>query len=109
MHGLCASSPLTQCQLPQQDRRLPRPIRTQQEWKALDAVIAAASQPYRLIFTMLRETGMRANEVLQLNVDDVLLDAGRGGLQARGPKNGVERMEVLGPQATPKSVRGLRT
>jgi integrase/recombinase XerD len=107
-HGLCASSPITAYSLPQQDRRLPRPIRSQQERKALDAAIAAAPQPYRLIFMILRETGMRANEVLQLNMADVLLDAGREGLRIRDPKNRVERIQVLGPQATPKSVRGLR-
>jgi integrase/recombinase XerD len=38
----------------------------------------------------------------------VLLDAGREGVRVRDPKNRVERIQVLGPQATPKSVRGLR-
>jgi integrase len=38
---------------------------------------SAASQPYRLISTILRETGMRADEVLSLNIDDVMLDRGR--------------------------------
>jgi hypothetical protein len=40
-------------------------------------VIARSRQPYRLIFTLLRETRMRADEVLSLNVGDVVLDASR--------------------------------
>ncbi len=90
-------------------RRLPRPIREDREQRALDAAIAAAPQPYRLLVTILRETGMRAGEVLALRVGDVTLDPGREALRVREPKNGSERMVVLGATATPQALRGLRT
>jgi len=64
--------------------------------------------PYRLIFTLLRETGMRVGEVLDLRRGDVTLDAGREALSVRAAKNGTERIVVLGPTATPRSRRGLR-
>jgi hypothetical protein len=51
---------------------------------------------------------MRAGEVLALTLGDVMLDAGREALQVRGSKNCTERVIVLGPTATPKSLRGLR-
>ncbi|MBV9171108.1 MAG: site-specific integrase [Chloroflexi bacterium] len=66
-------------------------------------------QPYRLIFTLLRETGMRIGEVLELRWGDVTLDPGREALRVREPKNGVERAVVLGPTATPRALRGLRS
>src|SRR5262249_13902750 len=69
---------------------------------------AAAPAPYRLIITILRETGMRAGEVLALRSRDVTLDAGREALRVREPKNGIERAVVLGPTATPRTLRGLR-
>jgi len=37
-----------------------------------------------------------------------MLDAGREALHVRDPKNRTERMVVLGPTATPKSLRSLR-
>jgi integrase len=60
------------------------------------------------MFTLLRETGMRAGEVLDLRWGDVLLDPGREALRIREAKNGAERTVILGPTATPRSVRGLR-
>lgn len=51
---------------------------------------------------------MRAGEVLELRWGDVVLDAGREALQIREAKNGAERTVILGPRATPRSVRGLR-
>jgi integrase/recombinase XerD len=36
------------------------------------AAIAATSQAYRLIFLILREIGMRADEGLSLNVGDII-------------------------------------
>jgi integrase/recombinase XerD len=57
-------------------RRLPRPICEQHEQRALDAAIGAAPQPYRLIFTVLRETGMRLGEALELRWGDVTLEKG---------------------------------
>lgn len=104
----CVSNPLAQREARRRLQRLPRPIRTQDERSAIDSAIASATQPYRLIFTLLRETGMRPGEVLALNIGDVTLDAGREGLQVSEAKNGVERVVVLGPEATPRSIRGLR-
>jgi site-specific recombinase XerD len=51
---------------------------------------------------------MRVGEVLALTLGDVVLDAGREALHVRDPKNRTERMVVLGPVATPKSLRALR-
>jgi site-specific recombinase XerD len=107
-HGLCTRSPLAD-RTPLRGRRtLPRPIREQPEQRALDAAIASARPPYRLIFTILRETGTRAGEVLERRWGDVVLDPGREALRIREAKNGVERTVILGPMATPRSVRGLR-
>jgi integrase/recombinase XerD len=88
--------------------KLPRPIK-RGDLKALDKAIAAAPQPYRLIFTILRETGMRADEVLSLNVADVMLDRGREGLLIREPKNNRQRIVVLTSDAMPKTLVGLRS
>jgi integrase/recombinase XerD len=74
----------------------------------VERAIAAAPQPFRLALTILRETGMRAGEVLALNLGDVTLDPSREALQVRDPKNRSERVVVLGPTATPRSLRGLR-
>ena len=87
---------------------MPRPIRELQEQHAQDAAIGGAPQPYRLIFTVLRETGMRVGEVLELRWGDLTLDSGREALRVREAKNGVERAVVLGPTATPRTLRGLR-
>jgi len=106
--GLCTQSPLAELAPLHGRRKLPRPIREQHEQRALDAAIASAAPPYRLIFTILRETGMRAGEVLDLRWGDVLLDTGREALRVREAKNGTERTVILGPTATPRSVRGLR-
>src|SRR5215471_17012125 len=51
---------------------------------------------------------MRVGEVLELRWGDVMLDSGREALRVREPKNGLERAVVLGPTATPRTVRGLR-
>jgi integrase/recombinase XerD len=107
-HGLSKRNPLTDRAPLHGRRRLPRPIREQQEQRALDAAIGTAPQPYRLIFTLLRETGMRVGEVLELRWGDVILDSGREALRVREPKNGSERTVVLGPTATPRALRGLR-
>jgi len=106
--GLCTQSQMVELAPLRGRRTLPRPIREKQEQRALDAAIAGAPPPYRLIFTILRETGMRTGEVLDLRWGDVLLDAGREALRVREAKNGTERTVILGPTATPRSVRGLR-
>ncbi len=107
-HGHCTRDPLIGFRPPRARQQLPRPIRAAAEQQALDAAIATAPQPYRLILIILRETGMRAGEVLGLRHGDVLLDTGREALRVREPKNGTERMVVLGPTATPRALRGLR-
>lgn len=91
------------------ERRLPRPVPAGDSRKDVAKAIAAAPQPYRLIFTLLRETGMRVGEALGLNLGDVSLEPGREGLRVREAKNKSERVVTLGPNATPKSLRGLRT
>lgn len=90
------------------DEKLPRPIR-RGDIPALERAIAATSQPYRLIFTILRETGMRADEVLSLNVGDVILDRGREGLLVREAKNNHQRMVVLTTDVMPQALSGLRS
>ncbi len=106
--GLCSSNPLEHFSLPPNTRKLPRPVRQQGDLNLLDGAIATTAQPYRLLFTILRETGMRVGEVLALSLGDVTLDPGREGLHVRDPKNRHERLAILGPDATPKTLRGLR-
>lgn len=105
--GYRTDNPVDLVEAKRGDEKLPRPIR-RSDLKALDRAIAEASQPYRLIFTILRETGMRADEVLSLNVGDVMLDRGREGLLVREPKNNRQRIVVLTTDAMPKTVTGLR-
>ncbi len=107
-HDYCGRDPLAGRAPTRARRSLPRPIRDAGERDALAAAIAAAPPPYRLIFTILRETGMRAGEALALRWGDVTLDAGREALRVREPKGGAERVVVLGPTATPRTLRGLR-
>jgi integrase/recombinase XerD len=87
----------------------PQPIGSEPERRALDAAIASTPQPYRLIFTLLREIGVRTDEVLNLNVGDVILEQGREVLLVRDSKSGSKRMVVLTPDAMPRSLRGLRS
>lgn len=106
--GYCDHLPLSTHSTQRVTRRLPRPVQDQQDRDRLEQAIRAARMPYRLILLLLRETGMRVSEVLDLRVGDVVLDAGREALRVREPKNSIERMVVLGPTATPHSLRGLR-
>lgn len=87
----------------------PQPIASEAERRALDAAIATSSQPYRLIFTLLREIGVRTDEVLNLNLNDVILEPGREILLVHDSKSGTKRMVVLTPDAMPRSLRGLRS
>jgi integrase/recombinase XerD len=107
--GLCASNPITLREPGPVTRRLPNPIRSALHRQQLDAAIQTTIQPYRLVFTILRETGMRASEVIGLNKGDICLDSGREGLRIRETKNGYERTVILVPDATPRTLRGLRT
>lgn len=107
--ALCPLNPLADREPARQPtRRLPRPVRSTPDLERIDRAIAAAAQPYRLIFTILRETGMRVSEVLALQVGDVSIEPGREGLRICEPKNGTERIAPLGAKATPKSLRGVR-
>ncbi|MBX0330066.1 site-specific integrase [Oscillochloris sp. ZM17-4] len=106
--GYLSTDPTASLESPRRTRRLPRPIRADADRQAVARAITAAPQPFRLALTILRETGMRAGEVLALNLGDVVLDPGREALHVRDPKNRTERMVVLGPTATPQSLRGLR-
>lgn len=107
-HCLCPANPFTGREPQHTQRRLPRPVPLGDDRQLLERAIATAIQPYRLLFTLLRETGMRAGEVLALNFGDVMLASGREGIRVRDPKNRTERIVVLGPTATPRSLRLLR-
>ncbi|NTU80675.1 MAG: hypothetical protein HGA45_15080, partial [Chloroflexales bacterium] len=72
-HQLCTVHPLAVREPTRRRQRLPRPIESSTDRTALEQAIAAAPQPYRLLFTLLRETGMRAGEVLALTLGDVSL------------------------------------
>lgn len=87
----------------------PQPIASEAERRALDGAIAGCPQPYRLIFTLLREIGVRTDEVLNLNLGDVILEPGREVLLVQDSKSGTKRMVVLTPDAMPRSLRGLRS
>jgi len=105
--GYRTDNPIDLVEAKRNDEKLPRPIK-RGDHRSLDKAIVAAQQPYRLIFTILRETGMRADEVLSLNVGDVVLDRGREGLLVREPKNNRQRIVVLTSDAMPKTLTGLR-
>src|SRR5437868_5483374 len=67
--GLCDLNPLLDRE-PERPptRRLPRPIQSQRDLDMIDSEITKLKPPFRLIFTILRETGMRVSEVLALNL-----------------------------------------
>ncbi len=107
--GYVADNPVDQIngRFPTEHR--PQPIASEHDLRALEQAIAAAPQPYRLIFTLLREIGIRTDEVLSLNLGDVILEPGREMLLVRDSKSGTRRMIVLTPDAMPRSLRGLRS
>ncbi len=107
-HQLCTTHPLAAREATHTRRRLPRPIPAGDERTAIDTVITTAPPPYHHILILLRETGMRTGEALMLTIGDVTLALGREGIRVRDPKNGTERIVVLGPAATPKALRMLR-
>lgn len=63
-HQLCTVQPLAVRERARQHQRLPRRIASGSTRAALEQAIAAAPQPYRFLFTLLRETCMRTSEVL---------------------------------------------
>ena len=107
--GWCSENPIDQIGVRQHAQHRPQPIDDAAERRALDQAILGVGQPYRLIFTMLREIGVRTDEVLNLNIGDVILEPGREVLLVRDSKSGDKRMVVLTPDAMPRSLRGLRS
>ncbi len=107
--GYCLYNPLEQIGGRYHAEHRPQPIVSDAERRALDAAISACSQPYRLIFTLLREIGVRTDEVLNLNVGDVVLEPGREVLLVQDSKSGSKRMVALTSDAMPRSLRGLRS
>lgn len=105
--GYRADNPVDLVETVRDDEKLPRPIK-RGDLVALDKGITTAPSRYRLMFTILRETGMRADEVLGLNVGDVMLDRGREGLLVREAKNNCERIVVVTSDVMPKTLSGLR-
>jgi integrase/recombinase XerD len=86
---------------------LPKPIERQADLALVERAIREAPLPFRLMFTILRETGMRASEVCQLQVRDVVLDSGRERLHVREGKTG-ERIVTLTSNTHARTIRGLR-
>ncbi len=107
--GYVTGNPVEQVGARYHAEHRPQPIASEAERRALDAAINASPQPYRLIFTLLREIGVRTDEVLNLNVGDVILEPGREVLLVQDTKSGTKRMVVLTPDAMPRSLRGLRS
>lgn len=107
--GYALHNPVDQVNARYHAEHRPQPIASEVERRALDAAIANSAQPYRLIFTLLREIGVRTDEVLNLNLADVILEPGREVLLVHDSKSGTKRMVVLTPDAMPRSLRGLRS
>ncbi|NTU82090.1 MAG: tyrosine-type recombinase/integrase [Chloroflexales bacterium] len=108
VRGYSLYNPLDQVGARYHAEHRPQPIASEAERRALDTAIASCPQPYRLIFTLLREIGVRTDEVLNLNVGDVILEPGREVLLVQDSKGGTKRMVALTPDAMPRSLRGLR-
>jgi integrase/recombinase XerD len=107
--GIIMHNPVDQVGARYHAEHRPQPIASEAERRALDTAIGSCPQPYRLIFTLLREIGVRTDEVLNLNVGDVILEPGREVLLVQDSKSGTKRMVVLTPDAMPRSLRGLRS
>ncbi len=107
--GYTSQNPVDQVGARYHAEHRPQPIASETERRALDVAINSSSQPYRLIFILLREVGVRTDEVLNLNLGDVILEPGREVLLVQDTKSGTKRMVVLTPDAMPRSLRGLRS
>jgi integrase len=86
---------------------MPRIIDSAHDLRLVEQVIRDAPLPYRLMFTILRETGMRASEVCRLQVRDVVLEPGRELLWVRASKTG-DRVVTLTSNTHARTLRGLR-
>jgi site-specific recombinase XerD len=86
---------------------MPRIIDSDRDLHLVEQVIRDAPLPYRLMFTILRETGMRASEVCRLQIRDVVLEPGRELLWVRAGKTG-DRVVTLTSNTHARTLRGLR-
>lgn len=106
-HDRCPTNPVDRCEPVQVVHGLPRPlphaVRTQ-----LATAFDVLPDPYRTIFWILRETGIRAGEALGLRVGDVELTPSRELLYVHEAKNGRPRPVQIGDSFTPKTIRRLR-
>jgi site-specific recombinase XerD len=98
-HEHCTRDPLRGFRSPRARQHLPRPICEPREQRAHDAAIAAAAHAHL--------AQDHQDQAIGLGRGDVVLEAGRETLRVREPKNGSERMVVLGPTATLRVLRGL--
>lgn len=107
--GYIASDPAEDLEPKTQTVGLPRPIPAD-DLRVLDRAIKALDRDAveRLVFTILRETGMRADEVLSLNIGDVTLEPGHEALRVVAPKNQHDRITVLTEDLMPGTIKGLK-
>jgi integrase/recombinase XerD len=106
-HDLCPTNPVERCEPVKTGHGTPRPIAAADRLllqKAFDDL----PEPFRTVFWMLRETGMRAGEALALRLADVDLAPSRERLYIREAKNGRPRPVHVGDRFTPKTIRRIR-
>ena len=106
-HDLCPTNPVARCESVQVKHGLPRPI-PRDDRQQLEKAFDALAEPYRTIFWLLRETGMRAGEALNLRIGDIDITPSREMLYIHEAKNGRPRPVHLGDSFTPKTLRRLR-
>ena len=106
-HELCPTNPVERCESVQVAHGMPRPI-PRGDREPLEQRFDTLREPYRTIFWLLRETGMRVGEALALRLGDVDLTPSREILFIQEAKNGRPRPVQIGDRFTPKTVRRLR-
>ena len=106
--GFVDSSPAAMVDSEAVPRGLPRPISDPAHLARIEREIATSPQPFRLIFTLARETGQRIGEIIKLNVRDVALITERESLTFRAPKNKHDLVVPLTSNEMPRTLRGLR-
>jgi len=99
-----ATNPMTLLEGIRGDDHLPRPLDAPDIARIL-AAIPAAKPRDRLLFMLLRDTGIRVGEALSARWEDVSLDEGDEQVRVLG-KGGRERTVLL--HAAPETVRLLR-
>ena len=103
----CWSNPVERCEAVRIEQRLPRPI-PRAACACFEHAFHGMHEPYRTIFWLLRETGIRAGEALSLRVGDVDLTPHQETITLTTTKNGRSRTVYLGRRFTPHAVRYLR-